>query len=65
MWGINTKSTSKSLKNYRPLSLTNTDYKIIGFVFARRLQTIIDKIISNEQSVYVKGRFIGISTRYI
>ena len=59
------KGERNSLKNYRPLSLTNTDYKIIAFVFARRLQTIIDKIISNEQSAYIKGRFIGINARLI
>ena len=53
------------MKNYRPISLTNTDYKIIAFVFARRLQTIIDKLISNSQTAYVKGRFIGLNARLI
>ena len=38
---------------------------IIAFVFARRLQTIIDKIISNEKSAYIKGRFIGINARLV
>ena len=46
------------LKNYRQLSLTNTDYKIIAFVFARRLQSIIDKLIGYEQSAYIKGRLL-------
>jgi hypothetical protein len=36
-----TKQEDKQcLDNYRTLSLTNTDYKIIAFVFARRLQKI-------------------------
>ena len=39
------KGDRKDLKNYRPLSLTNTDYKIVAFIFARRLQKIIDGLI--------------------
>ena len=62
---IHKKGDKKLLKNYRPISLTNTDYKIIAFVFARRLQTIIDKLISNSQTAYVKGRFIGLNARLI
>ena len=53
------------LKNYRPISLTNTDYKIIAFIFARRLQTFISKQIGNEQTAYIKGRYIGINARFI
>ena len=52
------KGERTSLKNYRPLSLTNTDYKIIAFVLARRLQTVIDKLIGKQQSAYIKGRNI-------
>ena len=37
---IHKKGDTKLLKKYRPISLTNTDYKIIAFVFARRLQKI-------------------------
>ena len=39
--------------------LKNSDYKIIAFVFARRLQKVIDKLISRDQSAYIKGRYIG------
>ena len=56
------KGDSELLKNYRPISLTNTDYKtdykIIAYVFARRLQNILDGIINTNQSAFVKGRFI-------
>ena len=62
---IHTKDSKSLLKNYRPLSLINTDYKIIAFVFARRLQSIIDKLIGHEQSSYIKGRFIGENARLI
>ena len=62
---IHKKGDKKLLKNYRPLSLTNTDYKIIAFVFARRLQKIIDNLINKNQSAYIKGRFIGENARLI
>ena len=35
---IHRKVDKKLLKNYRPISLTNIDYKIIAFDFAERLQ---------------------------
>ena len=59
------KDDKKDLKNYRPLSLTNTDYKIIAFIFARRLQKIIHKLINPNQSAYIKGRYIGSNARLI
>jgi hypothetical protein len=59
------KGDKNLLENYRPISLTNTDYKIIAFTFARRLQKVIDNLISNDQSAYIKGRFIGLNARII
>ena len=47
------------------MSLTNTDYKIIAFTLAKRLQKVIDKLISYDQLAYIKGRFIGINARTI
>ena len=62
---LHKKGDKTLLKNYRPLSLSNIDYKIIAFCFARRLKHILEKLISNEQSAYVKGRYIGENARII
>lgn len=59
------KGDRNYFKNYKPLNLTNTNNKIIPFVFARRLQKIVEKIICSEQSAYIKGRFIGINARLV
>ena len=59
------KGEKENLKNYRPISLTNTDYKIIAFVFARRLQNILSKLINGNQTAYIKGRHIGENARLI
>lgn len=53
------------IENYRAISLTNTDYKIIASIFTRRLQTFITKKLGNEQTAYIKGQFIGINARFI
>lgn len=56
------KKGDNNLANYRPISLTNTDYKIIAIVLANRLQKVIDRV---YQSAYIKGRYIGINARTI
>ncbi len=43
------------LKNWRPISLLNTDYKSIAKVLATRLQAVLPSIISDEQTGYLKG----------
>ena len=53
------------LKNYRPISLTNTDYKILAFVLALRVQKVMKNTISDDQSGYIKNRFIGYNIRTI
>ena len=53
------------LKNWRPISLLNTDYKILAQIFSLRLQKILPNIISECQNGYIKGRFIGYNIRTI
>lgn len=60
---IHKKGDKDSLKNYIPISLTNTDYKIIAFVLAKRLQNILSKLINKNQSAYIKGRYIWENAR--
>ena len=45
--------------------MTNCDYKILAFILARRLQAFINNLVSEDQSAYVKGRYIGINARTI
>ena len=53
------KGDRTQLKNYRPISLTNCDYKILTFVLAKCLQKVIPNLISNNQTAYIKSRFIS------
>ena len=53
------------LKNWRPLSLLNTDYKILTKLLATRLQKVLPNIISEDQTGYLKGRYIGENIRTI
>ena len=59
------KSDRSLISNYRPISLTNIDYKILAAVLANRLQSVIQKLVSYNQSAYVKGRYIGTNCRLI
>ena len=59
------KGDRTDLKNYRPISLSNVDYKILAFVLSNRLHKILDKIISQEQTAYVRKRFIGENIRQL
>ena len=53
------------IKNWRPISLLNVDYKIISKALASRLKKIIPNLISSQQTAYVENRFIGESGRLI
>ena len=44
--------------NWRPISLLNTDYKIYTSIINERTKKIIPRIINNNQTGFVKGRFI-------
>ncbi|XP_060195288.1 uncharacterized protein LOC132624540 [Lycium barbarum] len=49
----------QTFSDFRPISLSNVTQKIISKVFSERLSTIIPKIISSNQSGFIKGRAIG------
>ena len=59
------KGDPKDLNNYRPISLLNVDLKILSHVLALRLKKVLPKIINEDQTGYIKNRFIGLNLRQI
>ena len=55
----------EDIKNWRPISLLNIDYKIISKVLAERLKLVLHEIIHPDQRGCVPGRFIGENIRHI
>ena len=55
----------KNVSHYRPISLTNTDYKIYSKILAMRMQTVLKKIINTNQVGYIVGRSINNHIRLI
>jgi hypothetical protein len=53
------------LKNWRPISLLNVDYKIGTKAIAERLKQLLPKIIHSNQVGYVKGRQITDNIRTV
>ena len=53
------------LNNWRPLTILNTDYKILTKALANRLQKVIYKIVNHDQVGYIKNRYIGENIRII
>ena len=52
------KGDIELLKNWRPISLLNVDYKIGSKAFANRLQLILPSILNSDQTCSVPGRSI-------
>ena len=46
------------LKNWRPISLLNVDYKIATKVIANRMKNVLVSVISNDQTVFLPNRYI-------
>ena len=54
---------SRILKNLRPITLLNTDYKVIEKCIARRMDQVMDDIIHTDQKGFVRGRSIFTNIR--
>ena len=53
------KGDRKSLKNWRPISLLNVDYKICSKAISVRLSKVLDFIVDPDQTCSVPGRKIS------
>lgn len=51
-------SSPMELKEYRPISLLGSLYKLLAKVLARRLAAVMNSIISPTQSAFLKGRHL-------
>ena len=53
------------LKNWRPLTLLDIVYKMASGTIANRIKLVINKLISKDQTGFIKGRYIGENIRLI
>ena len=54
---------SKVIGNLRPITLSNTDHKLITKAYAKRLTDLVEDRISEVQTAYIKGRLINDNIR--
>ena len=53
------------MKNWRPISFLNTVYKLASSCIAERINSVLQILISNDQTGFIPGRYIGGNTRLI
>ena len=53
------------LKHWKPISLSNAVYKLASAVIANKLKTVLDKIIFENQKLFISGTFIAENIRLI
>ena len=62
---IITDKDSNFIKNWCPISLLSVIYKMASDSIAERLKQSLENVISESQTGFIKGRFIGNSTRQV
>jgi hypothetical protein len=50
------------IKNFHPISLVGSVYKIISRVCVNRLKLVLHKIVSSSQNAFIQGRHFGFYT---
>ena len=59
------KGEREDIRNWRPISLLNVDYKIITKILAERLKKVLPSIIHSDQKGFVQGRNIQEANRLL
>ena len=59
------KGLKEEAGNYRPISLTNVDYKILVYVLTEHLKLVLKEVIHPSQMAYIPGKFIGTNIRKV
>ena len=59
------KGPRPDIRNWRPIALLNTDYKLLSKIFAERIRTVLPEIIHCDQKGCVSGRYMGENIRLI
>ena len=62
-WSLNTsfpslipkKNKALNIKDFRPISLVGSVYKLLSKVLANRLRRVLDKLISESQNSFMGG----------
>ena len=57
------QGTREDIKNWRPITLLNIDYKIIAKIYGERLKLVLPKIIKSDQKAFLKSRQISENIR--
>ena len=50
------KGNAVNIKDFRPISLVGSVYKLLSKVLANRLRAVLDNLISENQNSFVGGR---------
>lgn len=59
------KKDTLLLDNWRPVSLLNNDYKLFALIFSKRFKLVLNSIIDENQSGFMKNRHIFNNIRLV